>query len=180
MALAGVLEMADREFQGIQNADAELRAAARASVVQGDFEGIEITPDALKAYLDRRLSPDARISAWSYNWMARLVHRLGFRTLDQIDGAIKPYDDDRLSRVAFGARQGQTNRFEIMLLASLGEQFVKRHMFAAHDWFAPRYTQILARLKAEGFQVGIYDPMIVPVAQTPANVMLEATVQTDG
>src|SRR5581483_3746026 len=53
MALAGMLELADREFQAIQSADAELRAAARTSVVQGRLEGVEITPDALKAYLDR-------------------------------------------------------------------------------------------------------------------------------
>jgi hypothetical protein len=142
MALAGMLEVADREFQAIQNADEELRATARASVVQGRFEDVEITPDALKAYLDRRLGSDGRISLWSYNWTTRLLHRLGFKTLAQVDEAIKQYDDDRLTRIAAGARQGQTTRFETMLLAALGEEFVKRHLYASHEWYGSQQYEM--------------------------------------
>ncbi len=179
MALAGMLEVADREFQAIQNADAELRAAARASVVQGRFEDVEITPDALKAYLDHRLGSDGRISLWSYNWTARLLHRLGFKTLAQVDEAIKAYDDDSLSRIAAGGRQGQTTRFESMLLAALGEEFVKRHSFAAHEWFGPRQDEMLQRFRAEGIPVGTYDPLAPSGSPTPPNT-LEPTAPVEG
>ncbi|HZS07655.1 MAG TPA: hypothetical protein VFD58_22660 [Blastocatellia bacterium] len=171
MALAGMLELADREFQAIQSADAELRAAARTSVVQGRLEGVEITPDALKAYLDRRLGPDGRISGWSYDWIARLLHRLGFRTLDQVDAAIKQYDDDRLSRIISGVRPGQTTRFEYMLLAALGEEFIKRHHFVGYEWFGPKQREILEQFRSAGEPVATFDPLTLPVtAELPPPV----------
>jgi len=157
MALAGMLEMADREFQAIQDADAKLRADAQAKVEQGQFEGVEITPDSLKAYLDRRLGPDGRISPWSYNWTARLVRRLGFSRLRQVDDAIRPYDDAKLSRIAAGGRQGQTARFEYMLLAALGEEYQKRHTFAGKSWFGFAESLNLEAFKKAGVPVGTYD-----------------------
>jgi putative GTP pyrophosphokinase len=180
MALAGMLEIADREFQAIQNADAELRASARANVVQGRFENIEITPDALKTYLDRRLGPDGRISQWSYTWTARLLHRFGFRTLAQVDEAIKGYDDDRLSRIAEGGRPGQTSRFETMLLAALGEKFIERHSFAEHEWFRPQRQEVLGKLQAHGVPVGTYDPLAASNSAAPPNKALEPTAPSEG
>ncbi len=179
MALAGMLEVADREFQAIQNADTELRESARASVSRGRFENIEITPDALKAYLDRRLGSDGRISSWSYTWTTKLLQRLGFTTLAQVDEAIKQYDDDRLSRIAEGGRQGQTTRFETMLLAALGEEFIKRHSFAEHEWFAPRRQVILGKLRAAGVPVGNYDPLVPGDSPTPFNNALEPTAPVE-
>ena len=90
--------------------------------------------DALKAFLDKRLGPDGRISEFSYDWTARLLKKLGFRTLQQVEECIRGYDDDRLSRIAAGGRQGQTARFEYMLLAGMGDNFVTRHLFAAEPW----------------------------------------------
>src|SRR5207249_2570243 len=66
MDLAGLLEIADREFQAIADEDEALRAEARISVQQGRLENVEITPDALKTYLDRRLGSDARMADYSY------------------------------------------------------------------------------------------------------------------
>ena len=54
-SLAGMLEIADREFQAIQDEDLSLRTEAIASVQEGTLDTIEITPYALKAYLDKRL-----------------------------------------------------------------------------------------------------------------------------
>ncbi len=65
MALAGMLEIADREFQGIQHADIRLTAEARSRVEAGQLNDVEITPDALKAFLDQRIGPDGRISEYS-------------------------------------------------------------------------------------------------------------------
>lgn len=85
MSLAGLLEIADREFQAIQNEDEQLRQEARISVVEGQLEKVEITPDALKAYLDKTLGSDGRMTDWSYQWTARMLRRMGFTNFKQID-----------------------------------------------------------------------------------------------
>ena len=60
MSLAGLLEIADREFQAIQDQDKELKQLARTSVEQGLLDEVEITADALRSYLDKRVGSDAR------------------------------------------------------------------------------------------------------------------------
>lgn len=52
MSLAGMLEIADGEFQAIQDADKRLTHEARSRVEGGQLERVEVTPDALKAFLD--------------------------------------------------------------------------------------------------------------------------------
>lgn len=106
MALAGMLEIADREFQAVQDADKELETHAEAMVEAGNLGGVEITPKALKLFLDRRIGPDGRISDFSYDWTAQMLKRLGFQDLKQVETAIAPYDDNQLSEIAFGSRQG--------------------------------------------------------------------------
>ena len=158
MALAGLFEIADREFQAIQDADRLLTAEARSRVEAGQLAAVEITPDALKAFLDQRLGPDGRIAEWSYNWTARLLKKLGFKTLEQVDTCIRGYDDDKLSRIADGSRQGQTTRFEHMLLAGMGENFARLHLYAAEPWFLERRKQVLGRLRESGVEIRNYDP----------------------
>jgi len=119
-----MLEIADREFQAIQDADKRLREEARSRVEGGQLGSVEITPDALKAFLDKRLGPDGRISEFSYNWLALLVRRLGFKDLQQVEKCVRGYDNDQLSRIVSGTRQGQTTRFEVMLLAGMGENYI--------------------------------------------------------
>ena len=158
MALAGLLEIADREFQAIQDADRRLTKEARSRVAGGQLETVEITPDALKAFLDQRLGPDGRISEFSYEWTAKLLRRLGFRTLEQVERCVRPYNDDDVSRVARGGRQGQTTRFEDMLLAGMGERFITRHSFAPEPWWGPMLRERLERLQAHDIPIGDYDP----------------------
>jgi putative GTP pyrophosphokinase len=159
MALAGLLEIADREFQAIQDADRELNKRAESLISSGQLEKVEITPAALKAYLDQRLGPDGRMSDFSYDWFVRLLLKLGFRSLAQVDECIRPYDDDRLSRLAVGSRQGQLTRFEYMLIAGLGTKFVDRHLFAGEPWFGPRPVRHLEEFSKAGIATGIYDPL---------------------
>src|SRR5271165_646099 len=83
MALAGMLEVADREFQAIQGADKQIVDTAREMVDRGDLAGVEITPLSLKQFLDKKLGPDGRISDWAYNWDANLLKTLGFSDLKQ-------------------------------------------------------------------------------------------------
>jgi len=164
MTLAGLLELADREFQAIQNADEQLRAAARKSVQLGKLGEVEISPDALKAYLDQKLGPDGRMSDWSYGWTAQLLLRLGFTNLQQVDDCIKGYDDDQVSRAAWGSRQGQLTRFEGLLLAGMGEAFLRNHPWSNEDWYVRPSKDRLKRLAENGIRVGNYQPS--PAATT--------------
>jgi len=160
MALAGMLEIADREFQAIQNADKQLTQEARSRVEGGQLSQVEITPDALKAFLDKKLGVDGRMSEFSYDWTARLLKRLGFRTLEQVEQCISGYDDDRLSRLASGSRLGQTARFEYMLLAGMGENYIRRHTFAGEPWYEGREREYLERFKKAGVEIRDYDPLM--------------------
>lgn len=158
MALAGVLEIADREFQAIQDADKQLESRAKEMVQSGSLGGVEITPNALKLFLDQRLGSDGRISEWSYDWSARLLKRLGFQDLKQVETAIARYNDDQLNDVEYGARQGQTTRFELMLLAALGDRFMERHPWreSSPDWFINRTKATLEKFVEAGIPVGTY------------------------
>lgn len=171
MALAGMLELADREFQSIQDQDAALNTAARTLVEQGKYSEVEVTPTALKLYLDQRLGADGRMSEFSYDWTVRLLKRLGFRTLDQVNECIAKYDDNRISRLLSGSRQGQLTRFEYLLLASIGEKFIERHTFAGQPWYGPRQRENLKKLLAAGILPTNYDPN--PVQITPAPLTKE-------
>jgi ppGpp synthetase/RelA/SpoT-type nucleotidyltranferase len=157
-ALAGMFELADREFQAIQDADRQITEQARSSVQEGHLAEVEITPDALKAFLDQRLGSDLRISPYSYNWTARLLKKLGFRTLDQVDKCIQGYDDDQLSRIAAMGRMGQTTRFEYMLLAGMGENYIRRHLWAGEPWYGEGEKGRLERFRSLGINVRAYDP----------------------
>ena len=156
-ALAGLLEIADREFQAIQDEDAKIRNEARESVEKGEFAGVEITPDALKTYLDRKYGQDARMSEFSYQDAARTVRALGFETIEELDKAITPYNDDKISRILWGTRQGQLTRFEDVLLAALGQRFVQQHPWSELDWFQDRCRRFLEVLQQNSIIVGILE-----------------------
>lgn len=178
MSLAGLLEVADREFQAIQDADSLLTREARKLVTRGELGAVEITPDALKAFLDKKLGSDGRIADWTYDWTARLLKRLGFRTLEQVETAIAQYDDDRLSQVAEGGRQGQTTRFEYMLLASMGERYIRRHSFHGQPWFEERERARLEKFRDAGISIGDFDPLGgVEVSMGEAFSSIGATTQ---
>jgi len=162
IALAGLFEIADREFQAIQEQDEALRTNARTKVKQGQFHGVEITPDALRTYLDRKLGEDRRIADWTYGWAARLARRVGFSTIQQLNDAIGGLDDDLLSRLATGKRQGQTTRFELMLLAALGEKYIDRHFWKHHSWWGSNERRWLEGFDRAGIQTGSFDPLDEP------------------
>ena len=147
MSLAGFLEIADREFQAIQDADRDLTTRAADLISAGELQTVEITPSALKSYLDKKLGPDGRMSEFSYDWTVRLLLRLGFTSLEQVDQCIQPYDDDQLSRLIDHTRQGQLSRFEYMLLAGMGEKFISRHTWSSEPWFPTRRRDTLKSSK---------------------------------
>lgn len=159
MSLAGLLEIADREFQAIQDADKDLTARAEGLISAGDLGAVEITPSALKAYLDKSLGADGRMTEFSYDWTARLLLTLGFVSLEQVAECIKPYDGDVLCRLIDGARQGQLTRFEYLLLAGMGGIYIERHPWGAETWFVSHIKDCLKLLKKAGVKVGGYDPL---------------------
>jgi ppGpp synthetase/RelA/SpoT-type nucleotidyltranferase len=161
MSLAGLLEIADREFQAISTEDQEERTNARKLLAKGKLDAVEITADALHAYLDGKLGPDERISDWSYEWAARLVQRLGLANIAEVDAAISPYDDDRISRLLWGSRQGQVSRFEDVLLAALGDRFVARRSPRSPGWES-YLRRRLHRLERAGVEVGTYHDSTAP------------------
>lgn len=158
MALAGLLEIADREFQAIQDEDEMIREKARESVQKGELESVEITPDALKAYLDKRLGSDNRMKEWSYEWTARLLRQLGFTNFYQLEECINGYDDDMISRILKKGRKGQLTRFEFLLLAGMGENFITNHIWAKEDWWVSSQLKKLKDLKDANVSVGEYSP----------------------
>jgi len=158
MSLVGMLEIADREFQAIQDEDERLRVEARISVREGKLEKVDITTDALKTYLDKKLGADRRMTVDSYEWTAKLLRNLGFIDFEQVEECIRDFDDDELSRIAWGTRQGQITRFEYLLLAGMGENYLKFHLWKTWNWFITHSKQILAKFKEAGVAIGSYLP----------------------
>jgi ppGpp synthetase/RelA/SpoT-type nucleotidyltranferase len=76
VSLAGLIEIADREFQAIQDEDEQIRVTARQSVEKGQLQEVQITGDALHAYLDKLLGSDGRMSDWSYEFTTKTLKSL--------------------------------------------------------------------------------------------------------
>jgi putative GTP pyrophosphokinase len=171
-SLAGLLEIADREFQAIQKADAELRRSARISLQAGNLATVEITADSLKAYLDRELGPDGRMTDFSYDYTAKQLRQMGFSTLQEVDDCIRGYDHDRLSRIAYGTRQGQLSRFEYQLLAGMGIHFIDRHPWRVMDWFEDRQRHFLTKFEENGIVIREYSPRSNPQPADPPQTAL--------
>lgn len=164
MALAGLLELADREFQAIQDEDAALNVAAKNLIQSGNLKDVEVTPVALKLYLDRKYGSDGRMSDYSYDWTVRLLKKLGFSNLQQIEECISGYDDNNVSKILIGTRQGQLTRFEYVVMASMGEKFIERHTFCGEEWFGPHQRNQLARLEKANIKTKNYDPLMQRVS----------------
>ncbi len=158
MQLAGLLEIADREFQAIQDNDKQLRQEARNSVEEGKLESVEITPDALKTYLDKKFGSDKRMTNMSYDWTTRLLLKFGFTNFRQIDNCIADYNDDHVSRLAWGERQGQVLRFETLLLAGMGSHYMKQHPLSVDNGWVRTWKGVMERLIKGGIKIKDYLP----------------------
>jgi putative GTP pyrophosphokinase len=99
------------------------------------------------------------MTPFSYEFEARVLRRLGFSNLQELDDAIAGYDDDRISRRLHGTRQGQLTRLEDVLLASLGEEYIDRHPWTHGDngqFWREMLNRRLQRLRTKGL-VGTRD-----------------------
>ncbi len=159
LALAGMLEIGDREFQALEDAHRKLLEDARKRIASGDLD-VELTPDSLKTLLDKKLGEDGRMREWSYSFATRMLKHLGFTSIKQVDHALDGYNDDTISRIANGSRMGQITRFEDVLLASMGENYKNNHPWSGKetDWFEDLCTLKLKRLELAGVKIGNYAP----------------------
>lgn len=159
MALAGMLEIADKEFQSIHDEDNKIRKDARMLIHEGKLETVEITTDALKAYLDKRLGSDGRYNDFSYGFEVKMLREMGFSNLKQIDDLMKGYNDDKLSRLVWGNRQGQLSRFQFVLLASMGQNYIKRHPWSKieNSYWYTSWNKKLEIFREAGIIIGEKD-----------------------
>jgi len=160
-ALAGLLEIADREFEAIQIENDHIRLAARESIANDRLQEVELTPDALKTYLDKKLKPDGRARLTSYEYWAEVLQKLGFTNLDQVEECIGDGDDRRISMDIWGAQHGQLDRFEGLLLAGMGTGYIVGHPLHADNKFAVERRRWLKRLEEAGWPRRSYSPKAV-------------------
>jgi hypothetical protein len=154
-------DLTGADFRGANLSGVSFNDAIRTGALGlPESTGFEITAETLKQFLNRRLGSDGRISAFSYDWTVRLLKHLGFRNLQQVETAISRYDDHTLSVLATGNRQGQTNRFELMLLAALGEHYIERHQRRIQDWFRSAEAAKLKKFQNNGIPTSVYDPKV--------------------
>ncbi|HLZ81586.1 MAG TPA: hypothetical protein VKP04_08140 [Ktedonobacteraceae bacterium] len=156
LALAGLFEIADRELNSLQEEDEALQKSAQQLVQRGELDEVAITPESLKTYLDERLGADGRMTPLKYDQTVRMIQQLGFSDLRHIDRCINGYDADAITRLIWNARLGQSARFEAVLLAGMGEEFIKRHPDHKQESFVTRSRDQLQILKKANVVIGNY------------------------
>lgn len=164
LALAGMIEIGDREFQAIADAHDAVRINAKRLMREGRLDEVELTPESLRDYLDAKFGPDGRMTEYTYVWWVRNLKRYGFSNLAELDACVSPYDDDQVSRVLFGTRHGQLSRLDYVLLASMGENYVAQHPWALSEtgdvpaWLSGWSERSLQKLRESGINIGSYMP----------------------
>ena len=105
------------------------------------------------------MGPDRRISKLSYDTESEKIIGMGFKNLRQIDDCIKEYLNNSIVETStWGNKQGQLWRLQDLLLAGLGEEFIKRHPYSKEgneDWVRI-FSESLARMKKREVKVGTY------------------------
>jgi hypothetical protein len=90
--------------------------------------------------------------------MTKILRYSGFQNLGQVDECISGLDDDKLSRIVLRGRGGQISRFEVLLAASMGENFLKNHPWNDLPWYRDKVKQWLEKLRKANVPVGSYQP----------------------
>jgi ppGpp synthetase/RelA/SpoT-type nucleotidyltranferase len=158
MAVAGMLEIADHQFQTMQDEVRRRRRAATESIEEGRLDRAELTSETLRSYLKGRLGDDRRVGDTNYESWVRVLRVLGFTTLLQLDDCIRGLDADAISRNIWGSRRPQLQRFEGLLLAGMGDYYIEHHPSHALDHFVELRRRWLDRLREHGGPVRGYRP----------------------
>lgn len=125
-----------------------------------DEDLIEFDPSEVRDYLVRRVGMDARIASWNYGRLSRLLKALGFESLAEVDIALRPYSAVGISEVVGRPRIGQVGKFELLLLAALGDQFLHRTRGLWSIWSRGEMLTWLKKMKMAGISTGAYVPVL--------------------
>jgi putative GTP pyrophosphokinase len=158
LRLAALLEVAESEFQALQDCDEQLRHEATFSAQESNLRAVEITPETLKAYLDKKLRSDKRMTCKSYDWTARLLLKLGFTQFRQVEDCIGSYNEESVNRLVWKARQGQLLRFETLLLAGMGSYYMEQHPLNVDSGWVKTWEGVMERLVKGGITIKGYLP----------------------
>jgi len=160
MDLAGLLEIADREFEDIYLKYKDLIHDIKKLIKSDKLAEVEITQDSIKEYLNKKIGSDNRIRDYSYVFIAKILIELGFLNLKQVDDCIKRISPKKISRILHYSIQGQINKFEDLLLVGMGEEYIKNHRWGKSKWFIKNRKEELEKLKGAGIHIGSYNPKI--------------------
>ena len=122
---AGLLELADREFEVIRD---RLRAELAGEAPEADASDPRIADQELAAFLAAHF-PEA---GWSrsdhYTWMAGLLLELGITSLRELDGLLPAVDSAAITeRMGYKYPPGAVRRLDDALLAIFGEHYLELH-----------------------------------------------------
>lgn len=155
-SLASLIEIADREFEAIHIEDEKINNVDKKNIKNGYLERVSISGKSLKAYLDERMGSDGRLSFFSYEFEAESLIKIGFKNIRQIDDCTKEYDGNILSNNVWSYRQGQLSRFELMVLAGMGEEYIARHRWNIYKWFIDSRKRYLDKMISSKIKIGEY------------------------
>lgn len=108
--------------------------------------------------LDAMIGLDKRMTSSSYYRLINLAGALGVHGLDEIVELIKGYNHAEISDIATGARQGQTSRVELMMMAAMGDEYIKRYPYDGSEYLRRYHMTMLDRLREAGVSVGTKRP----------------------
>ncbi|HHQ4635287.1 TPA: GTP pyrophosphokinase [Aeromonas veronii] len=163
MALAGLLEIADREFQSIQDEEKNIRETSRIHINDGKYTDIEITPDSLRVYLDKQFGSDNRIARHTYAMKSRLLNRMGFEYISQLEECIGSFNKEQINKISkliYGQGQGQIYRFDAVLVAGLGDKIKELHPYCKADpnYWVESFEKKIEKIRAANIPIKNYDP----------------------
>jgi putative GTP pyrophosphokinase len=83
----------------------------------------------------------------------------GFTNFSQNEECISGYDYDEISRLLYGYRQGKINRFDEILFAGMGENYINLHKGDKEKWFRDDRIKRLNLLRESGIETKNYTPI---------------------
>lgn len=160
MILAGMLELADKEFENIELDRMHLAQGDEINIKEGHLKLVEITAQSIKQYIDQKIGADNRISKDQYGYRASLLRRLGFTNLQQVDDCIKGYDTNKISKLLWGNKsKGAVRRFHDAIQAGMGRYYIEKHPLAQKDnKFKLLLENDLETLTKNGIEIKNYMP----------------------
>jgi hypothetical protein len=138
------------------------RSVPSGEVKKWRLEKVRITTESLKQYLDTLIGPHKGMKERNYADCVDLLQDLGFTNLKQVHECIHPYAQGelplRLGQYVFNNNPPQGYRFHAMILAGMGEQYIKNSPDNGNENVQRRYQQAISEFKKNQIVIGNYQP----------------------